>query len=159
MQPFLLHCRYVHLAYFAIMEDQTPFEKPGDLLEEILEVDEVSASHFRDAAVWGRAVGIIFVIMLVLGAAAMFYQQYLMSDLGADTAYRTGSFLGVIIAAAIFFPWALHLFRFGNIMIRSLDAHDEAGFGSAIRSLKIVLIYSGVLSILFLLSKFFTLFN
>ncbi len=121
-----------------------------------LQIDERSASEWRQASGWAKALAIISIVVLciiVLGVCITF----LFSGSGRlllGGAEVVGGIFGLLLVLGVGGVCVVNLFRFCNNAPAAINNCDVTGFEKSIQALKIFFIIAAIFSILSVLISF-----
>lgn len=121
-----------------------------------LQIDRPVATNLREAAKWGKFLGIMGFIfcglLVIIGffAGTIFSRAF--SQMGGDMKMGMGSFMTIIyilIAILYFFP-CLYLFNFSTKMQRALQENDQGSLADSFKNLKSCFKFLGIMTIVIL---------
>jgi hypothetical protein len=134
-------------------------ETNENLLNNELQIDPTAAVHLKEAAMWGRFLGIVgFIISALLVIVALFAGTLIAKLMSANPyggSAMGGSMGGIVtvlylIIAAITFFISLLMYRFGARTKTALLTNDQSSLNGGFSSLKILLRVYGIVTIIYL---------
>jgi hypothetical protein len=123
-----------------------------------LQMDERSASEWRQAAGWAKALAILCIVGLcifILAIVVTFLFSGGRSFLGG--AEVVGGIFAFLLILGVGGVWVINLFRFSNNAPAAINNCDVTGFEKSIQALKTFFIISGIISILTVVVTFISL--
>ncbi len=118
-----------------------------------LQLETETSDILRDAAKWGRTLGVLFFIWLSLSIIGIILAIYQVSERQSGPAVMV-FFFYLLFLALLFIP-AVYLFRFGKRTITAIDTTDQLSLNHGLTSLKSSLKFMGIyLMVLFGLMAF-----
>ena len=124
-----------------------------NLLDNDLIIDDAAISHLKEAAVWGKFLGIMgFVYSIVIALSGIFtgiWSRYSQRSNRMMQASLTAMIY--LVGAAIIFFMSLYLFRFAKKIQVSILSNNQQGLSDAFRNLKLYFRFAGIISIIALM--------
>jgi hypothetical protein len=126
-----------------------------------LQLDYESAGFFKTAAKWAKFLAIVYFVCIVIGglAVAVWGTQILesMYEYFPDLQMLSGMILfAVIVVMAISVLISVMLYRFATLITRSIQAQSQAVFNHGLKSLKLYMLVSGIITVLGLVMTIIT---
>ena len=122
--------------------------------QQSLNVGQQEISYLKEAATWGKFLAIVGFIMCGLLAVFSFFAASIFTDLSSLQATSIPQGMGAMltaiylaIAILYFFP-CYYLYSFATRMKRALVGGDQTSFGGSFSSLKSLLKFMGILTII-----------
>ena len=121
-----------------------------------LQMDDRSASEWRQASGWAKALAILCIVglcivVLALGITFLFSNSGKSLFGGAEVA---GGIFGFLLVIGIGGVWVVNLFRFSNNAPAAINNCDVTSFEKSMQALKIFFIMAAIFSILSVLISF-----
>ncbi|MES2775103.1 MAG: hypothetical protein V4722_13025 [Bacteroidota bacterium] len=114
-------------------------------------MDDQSASEWRQAAGWAKALAILCIvglcIMLLALAVVFLYSSAGRSSFGSS-AETVGVVIGMLLVLSFGGIWVINLFRFSNNTPAAINNCDPLSFEKGIKALKTFFMISTVVSVL-----------
>ncbi len=135
-------------------------EANQNLLSSELRIEPSTQVHLKEAAMWGRFLGIVGIVLSVLIAIFGLFAGAILSNFrkgfgggygGADMAAGAGVITVIyLVIAVVYFLMSLYLYRFGAKMKMALLTTDQASLDSSFHHLKLVYRILGIVTIIYL---------
>lgn len=118
-------------------------------------IDEMAARYFSETGRWARflsIIGFVFIALLALGGIFGATVLGSMGSMGMGGAFSAGAgvamaLMYLLIAALYLYP-TIALYRFGKLIRPALNTQDQRLFNEAIRNLRNVFKFMGVLTLI-----------
>lgn len=118
-------------------------------------IDEMAARYFSETGRWARflsIIGFVFIALLALGGIFGATVLGSMGSMGMGGAFSAGAgvamgLMYLLIAALYLYP-TIALYRFGKLIRPALNMQDQRLFNEAIRNLRNVFKFMGVLTLI-----------
>lgn len=129
-----------------------------NLIEPELIIDSTINIHLKEAAAWGRFLGIIGFIYSGLTTAGAIFAATILSNLSSSYSGGAGGLLaggsvGVIylaLAGVVFFM-SMYLFRFAKNIQVALKNNDQDALTASFNNLKIYFRFAGIITVIALI--------
>ncbi len=136
-------------------------ENNYSLIETELVIDSSINIHLKEAAAWGKFLGIIgFVYSGIIVLGAIFAASMLSKLTGSYSGNSEGLLAGgsvaivYIVIAGVMFFMSMYLFRFSKNIQSALRTNDQAILTAAFKNLKIYFRFAGIISVIALIITF-----
>lgn len=134
-------------------------EQRLDLLaSNMLEVDEATGRHLKEAGVWGKTLA--FITIAIVALAMVFFAFYgRLFSFATNGAEMAGAAVGILLLLGVMTLFILNLFRFSKGIQEGVDNQDIEAFEKGLSGLKNYFIFIAIASALITLSTLFKLLN